>query len=181
VKLYTRTGDEGETGLYGGSRVAKDHPRIEACGAVDECNATLGFVLTVLEDPELGTIVTRLQNELFTLGGDLGTALSLGEVVPRVHAEMTMRLEWEIDRFEQDLNPLRNFILPGGGRAGAALHVARAICRRAERRITTLSGVEKINPEAARYINRLSDLLFVAARLANHRAGAAEIIWKREE
>ena len=179
MKIYTRDGDGGETSLYGGQRVLKDALRVQTYGTVDECNAALGFALTQITDPETCETLLRIQGELFEVGADLATPLSRGETVPRVRAEQTARLEAEIDRFEEDLEPLRHFILPGGSGGGAALHLARAICRRAERHLVTLEQTEDINPEAMRYLNRLSDHLFVLARLANHRAGTPEMIWER--
>lgn len=179
MKIYTRTGDGGETGLYGGQRVLKNVIRVETLGTVDECNAALGLALTRIDDPEARDVLTRLQGELFEVGADLAAPLAQGETVPRVRPEETARLEAEIDRFETELEPLRNFILPGGSEGGAALHLCRAICRRAERHLVTLQRDEAINPEAARYLNRLSDHLFVLARLVNARAGVPETIWER--
>ena len=179
MKIYTKTGDSGETSLYGGQRVRKDVVRVETYGTVDECNAVLGVALTLLTDGAAKAIVTRIQGELFEVGADLATPQARGEVVPRVRPEATARLETEIDAFEEELPPLRHFILPGGSPGGAALHQARAVCRRAERCLVTLEQTEEINPEVTRYLNRLSDHLFVLARLVNHRAGAAEMPWER--
>jgi cob(I)alamin adenosyltransferase len=179
MKIYTRGGDSGETSLYGGQRVWKDALRVQTYGTVDECNAALGLVVTQLTDSELRDVLVRIQGELFEVGADLASPLVRGETVPRVRAEETAQLENEIDRFEEELEPLRHFILPGGSPAGAGLHLARAICRRAERHLVTLEQIEEINPEIGRYLNRLSDYLFVLARLANHRAGTAEMIWER--
>ena len=179
MKIYTKTGDGGETSLYGGQRVSKDVIRMETLGTVDECNAALGLVIAYLEDAEVCGVLTRIQGELFEVGADLATPLERGETVPRVQAEETARLEAEIDRFEEELTPLRHFILPGGSAAGSALHQARAVCRRAERHLVTLDAAEAVNPEARRYLNRLSDHLFVLARLVNHRAGAPETKWER--
>jgi cob(I)alamin adenosyltransferase len=181
MKIYTREGDGGETSLYGGQRVLKDALRVETYGTVDECNAVLGVALTLVEDAEARATLTRIQGELFEVGADLATPLAKGETVPRVQAEETARLEAEIDRFEADLPPLRHFILPGGSPGGAALHQARAVCRRAERCLVRLGQAEAVNPEVARYLNRLSDHLFVLARLVNSRAGAPETIWERPQ
>ncbi|MBV9850130.1 MAG: cob(I)yrinic acid a,c-diamide adenosyltransferase [Armatimonadetes bacterium] len=181
MKIYTRTGDGGETSLYGGQRVGKDALRVKTLGTVDECNAALGVALAQIPDPEVRGVLTRIQGEMFEVGADLATPLARGETVPRVRAEETAQLEAEIDRFEGELEPLRHFILPGGSPGGAALHLARAICRRAERHLVTLAQAEQINAEAARYLNRLSDHLFVSARLVNHRAGMPEVIWERPE
>lgn len=179
MKIYTKTGDGGETSLYGGQRVAKDVIRVETYGTVDECNAVLGQAIAAITDPEAREILTRIQGELFEVGADLATPLERGETVPRVRPEETAQLEAEIDRFEEELEPLRHFILPGGAAGGAALHTARTVCRRAERHLVTLEAAEPINPEAGRYLNRLSDHLFVLARLVNHRAGAPETRWER--
>jgi cob(I)alamin adenosyltransferase len=181
MKIYTKTGDEGETGLYGGQRVRKDAARVEAYGTTDECNAALGAAVIHIADVEIREIVARIQGELFEVGADLSTPLERGDAVPRVRPEMTARLEAEIDRFEDELPPLRHFILPGGSPGGAALHLARAVCRRAERRVVALEQAEALNPEVRRYMNRLSDHLFVLARLANHRAGFPETKWERPD
>ena len=179
MKIYTRSGDGGETSLYGGQRVLKDALRVQTYGTVDECNAALGLARTQIADAEISGTLVRIQGELFEVGADLATPQARGETVPRVRADETARLEGEIDRFEAELDPLRHFILPGGSPGGAALHLARAICRRAERHLVSLEQAEELNPEVARYLNRLSDHLFVLARLANHRAGAPEVLWER--
>lgn len=179
MKIYTRGGDRGETSLYGGQRVWKDALRVQTYGTVDECNAALGVALTHIRDSEIRDTVTRIQGELFEVGADLATPLARGETVPRIQPEATARLEAEVDRFEEELPPLRQFILPGGSPGGAALHLARAICRRAERHLVTLEQTEELNPEVLRYLNRLSDHLFVLARLASLRAGTAEMVWER--
>lgn len=184
MRIYTKSGDAGETGLFGGPRVPKDDARVEAYGTVDELNSQLGAARALLQDAELDALLAGVQNELFDLGADLATPLPAGPpparlAVPRVAPEQTQALEQAIDRLEQELPPLRQFILPAGTPAAAALHVARAVCRRAERRTVALARAEEINPEAVRYLNRLSDLLFVLARLANARAGAADVLWQR--
>lgn len=179
MKIYTKTGDAGETSLYGGQRVPKNIVRVETYGTVDECNAVLGLAAGLIEDAEAKAVVTRIQGELFEVGADLATPLEQGETVPRVRAEETAQLEAEIDRFEEELEPLRHFILPGGSAGGAMLHQARAVCRRAERHLVTLESADTLNPEVGRYLNRLSDHLFVLARLVNHRAGAPEMKWER--
>lgn len=181
MKIYTKTGDQGETALYGGQRVLKNAGRVETYGTVDECNAALGLALTFPLDPDATAILIRIQGELFELGADLATPVVRGEIVPRMQAAETAHLESEIDRMEADLPPLRRFILPGGSQAGAALHLARTICRRAERLLVFLAASEEINPEALRYLNRLSDHLFVLARWVNHRAGVPETEWVRPD
>ena len=179
MKIYTREGDGGETSLYGGQRVGKDALRVETYGTVDECNAVLGVALTLLVDAEARGIGTRSPGEWCEGGADQATPLERGEAAGRVGAEATARLEAEIDRFEAELPPLRHFILPGGSPGGAALHQARAVCRRAERCLVRLAQAEPVNPEVACYMNRLSDHLFMLARLVNSRADALEMIWER--
>lgn len=179
MKIYTKTGDAGQTSLYGGQRVSKDDLRVWTYGTVDECNAVLGVAVSDIDDVEIAAVIARVQADLFLLGADLATPLTKGDVVPRVTASMTEALEVDIDRFEEELPPLRNFILPGGSRGGAALHQARVVCRRAERHLVTLAGQEDVNDEALRYVNRLSDHLFVVARVVNHRKGTPEPIWHR--
>jgi cob(I)alamin adenosyltransferase len=183
AKIYTRRGDDGSTGLFGGPRVRKDDLRVAAYGEVDELNSSLGMAREELRDErqkDLAAIVDRLQSELFTLGSELATpdAEAAPKEVPRVTAEYVSRLEGEIDRLTAELPPMRNFILPGGSRPGAALHLSRTICRRAERKTVELSRDSGVSSEALAYLNRLSDLLFVMARAANLRAGGAEIPWK---
>jgi cob(I)alamin adenosyltransferase len=178
VKLYTRTGDAGETSLFDGTRVRKDDGRVDAYGDVDELNAWLGLARASRLDDDLDAELVRLQRDLFALGARLAdpadkiadrvTKAALGD-------DEVARIEQVIDRLDADLPPLRRFILAGGSPAGAALHVARTVCRRAERRIVALQP--PIDPVLVRYVNRLSDLLFVLARAVNHRAGAAETEW----
>lgn len=178
MKIYTRTGDTGETGLFAGGRVPKDGLRVEAYGAVDELNAVLGLARTVVADAELDAALARIQHDLFALGADLATPLNAATSwVVRADDAMTARLEAELDRFETELPPLTRFILPGGTPAAAHLHLARTVCRRAERRVVRLAHAEPVNQAVLRYLNRLSDWLFVAARLANHRAGRADEPW----
>jgi len=178
VKIYTRTGDDGSTGLLGPGRVPKDAPRVEAYGTVDELNASLG-VARALDtarwiDPELSAIQARL----FNLGAELATleAGALGKLA-RVSEDDVRALEGWIDAREKDLTPLKRFILPGGSPLAAELHRARTVCRRAERRLVALAQKESVEPRLVRYLNRLGDLLFVLARWCNHRAGAEEIEW----
>jgi len=178
VKIYTKTGDRGETGLFAGGRVPKDDQRVETYGTVDELNAILGMTRTQLADDEVGGLLQRIAGELFCLGADLATPLDAkAPWIVRIDEFMVARLEDEIDRFDAQLVPLTQFILPGGSSAGAALHVARTICRRAERRATTLSRMATINDAALRYLNRLSDWLFVVARLVNARSQQVEEKW----
>ena len=177
MKIYTKTGDAGETGLFAGGRVAKDNLRVETYGAVDELNAVIGLARTAAEG-ELDAALARISSELFSLGADLATPLDAATAwIVRVDDTLTARLEGEIDRFETELPPLTNFILPGGAPVAAQLHLARTVCRRAERRAVQLARAEPLNDAALRYLNRLSDWLFVAARLANHRAGRPDEPW----
>jgi cob(I)alamin adenosyltransferase len=188
MKIYTGTGDTGETGLYGGQRVSKDDARVEAYGTVDETGALLGVAAAALPVGELRELVTDLQRQLFTVGADLATPLEretqAGKtIVPRVEPSHSVALETHIDRFEAELEPLRQFIVPGGTPGAAALHHARAVARRAERRVVTLHRADPdgTNAEVLRYLNRLADLLFVLARAANHRARVADVPWTRGE
>jgi cob(I)alamin adenosyltransferase len=179
VKIYSRTGDGGDTGLFDGTRVAKCDPRVAAYGDVDELNAWLGFVRAGLIETELTAMLEPIQRDLFALGARLADpARKIAERVTKaaVTLEDISRLEGWIDQLESELPPLRRFILAGGSPGGAALHVARTICRRAERAMVSL-GQDAFEPELLVYINRLSDLLFVMARAANRRAGAAETEW----
>jgi cob(I)alamin adenosyltransferase len=179
MKIYTKTGDTGETGLYGGTRVPKDTVRVEACGTVDELNACIGFVRSQIQDEELDEILHRIQNELFDIGADLATLDTHPKAASlRIPPTLTTALEKEIDRFEDQLPPLKNFILPGGSTGGAAIHLARTVARRAERCIVNLAKGETVNPAVLIYLNRLSDLLFVLARTVNHRLDEPEPLWE---
>ena len=174
-KIYTRTGDEGTTGLGDGSRVRKDSARVEAYGTVDETNSTIGMILAVPALPDaVANCLTEVQHELFDLGGEL--CIPGHRIITDAQVE---RLEAELDRFNESLPPLKDFILPGGGPAAAACHLARTVCRRAERRCWSLSELESVAPEVLKYLNRLSDLLFVIARvLARHEQGS-EVLWRQ--
>ena len=179
MKIYTRTGDSGETGLFDGERVPKSDPRVEAYGEVDELNASIGFAIAACPDPEIAGMLAAIQRDLFVLGGRLAdprhkVAIRVAKAV--LSEADILRLETWIDQLEATLRPLRRFILPGGTAGGAALHQARTVCRRAERRMVSLGG-DAFEPELLAYINRLSDLLFVMARAANHRAGVNESEW----
>ncbi len=181
-KIYTRAGDAGKTRLVTGEPVTKAAPRVEAYGAVDELNAVVGLVrLETAADPVLDPILARIQNDLFDLGADLATPELDGAAALRIVDAQVERLEGEIDHLNADLTPLTSFVLPGGSRAAAALHLARTVCRRAERR--AVAFVHEASPETAavhgpalRYLNRLSDLLFVASRHANA-GGAGDVLW----
>ncbi len=172
TRVYTKTGDGGETSLVDGSRVSKDDMRVAAFGDVDELNSVLGLARAWNREAEIEEILKHLQNDLFTVGADLATPI--GMAVPRVDDERVTRLEELIDGLLEELEPLREFILPSGTEVGAALHLARAVARRAERLVVTLGKNEETNAAVLRYLNRLSDLLFVLARVANHRSGVKE-------
>jgi cob(I)alamin adenosyltransferase len=179
VKIYTRTGDRGDTRLFDGARVRKHNPRVEAYGDVDELNSFIGAAASFLQDPELASMLAGVQKDLFSVGAQLAdpgfknrTGAKFQIASQRVEA-----LELAIDRFETELPPLRQFILAGGGKCGALLHVARTVCRRAERRVVSLSEEVELNPIVIEYLNRLSDFLFVMARVVNHREGKEEILW----
>jgi cob(I)alamin adenosyltransferase len=178
-RIYTRTGDDGTSGLVTGERRPKSDPRFAAIGAVDEANAAIGLArLHTDADEALDAMLARTQNDLFDLGADLATPEEPARrQALRVSAAQVERLEAEIDRMNEELSPLRSFVLPGGTAAAAALHIARTVARRAERDMVALAGRgETVSAEALRYINRLSDFLFVAARTANDR-GAADVLW----
>jgi cob(I)alamin adenosyltransferase len=193
TRIYTKTGDKGTTMLGSGKRVRKDHPRIEACGDVDELNAVLGLVVAGGLDAEASDLLRAVQNDLFDLGADLtvpatrasgdgsarsGSSRAVSSRAPlRVTPECIAPLEAAIDRHNASLSPLRSFVLPGGTSASAWLHLARTVCRRAERRLVALSRRESVNPHAIIYLNRLSDLLFVLARRAND-GGKSEPLWR---
>jgi cob(I)alamin adenosyltransferase len=175
-KIYTRTGDDGTTGLGDGSRVPKDDARVEAYGAVDECNSAIGVVLAVEGLPaDVRDVLTAIQHELFDLGGEL--------CIPghrAIQAAQVSGLEQSLDAFNDQLPPLKEFILPGGGTAAAACHLARTICRRAERRCWTLARTQTVAIEPLQYMNRLSDLLFVIARVLARLESGGEVLWKHE-
>lgn len=186
MAIYTRTGDKGETGLFGGGRVPKSHPRVAAYGDIDELNSALGAARSAFqEDPALISVdrgLARIQAECFVLGALLATpADKLAKLSPPFHAglpaDAPKRLETEIDAWDKNLAPLKTFILPGGGRAGAALHLARAVSRRAERAVVALASVETVPEGVIVYMNRLSTWLFVAARFVNKETGHAETPW----
>ncbi|HUH12897.1 MAG TPA: cob(I)yrinic acid a,c-diamide adenosyltransferase [Longimicrobiales bacterium] len=183
MRIYTRTGDGGETGLFGGGRSRKDDPRVEAYGAVDELNAMVGWTLTSVRDQEIRARLSTFQPDLFALGSHLATPPTppgrRRPALPPLPGEDRIReLEAWIDAAEAELPELRAFIMPGGAPGGAALHLARTVCRRAERRVVTLAADDEVPGDVIVYLNRLSDLLFVLARLANHRAGEPEEPWR---
>ncbi|GAA5071576.1 cob(I)yrinic acid a,c-diamide adenosyltransferase [Lysobacter panacisoli] len=174
-KIYTRTGDDGTTGLGDGSRVAKDSARVAAYGTVDEANSCIGLILAGDVPDDIRTLLTTVQHQLFDLGGEL--CIPGHAAIFDVDVE---RLEQQLDSFNEALPPLKDFILPGGGEAAARCHVARTVVRRAEREAVSLSRVEDVRPEAVRYLNRLSDLLFVLARVLARASGHGEVLWNHE-
>jgi cob(I)alamin adenosyltransferase len=175
-KIYTRTGDDGTTGLGDGSRIAKDDDRVEAYGTVDEANSAIGMVLAEKSVPKaVRDCLVEVQHDLFELGGEL--CIPGHSAVRDAYIE---RLESELDELNKDLPPLKDFILPGGGRAAAACHLARTITRRAERRVATLASNEDVRSECIRYLNRLSDLLFVVARVLAREESGQEVLWNRD-
>ncbi len=179
MKIYTRTGDSGKTSLFGGGRITKGHVRLHVYGTVDEVSSILGLAVAAGLPEEVREAVVRVQCDLFVLGADLATPLEVdSRAIARLGSALTARLESEIDAWQAALPPLRSFILPGGVLGGAFLHQARTVCRRAERWLVLLSESESINGENLRYLNRLSDWLFVAARVVNWRAGVAEALWE---
>jgi len=181
LKIYTKTGDTGSTGLFGGGRVGKDHPRVEAYGDVDELNAALGLARSIELMPRIDEVIVPLQRDLFAIGALLATPdvekMHQQLAKARIDDERIAELERAIDACDRELEPLKSFILPGGTPKAAALHVARTICRRAERRVVALQREVELPPLVVIYLNRLSDLLFTLARLANQRAGAGEVTW----
>lgn len=178
MRIYTRTGDDGTTGLLGGQRLSKDAPRVEAYGSVDELNAHIGLALAHLRTPvRLGEMLQQVQNTLFIIGSELATPIGQKPPVKPVDASHVQELEGWIDELEENLSPLRHFILPGGSVPAALLHVARTVCRRTERRVVTLFHTEPGNAHIITYLNRLSDLLFVMARAVNAGEGVEDVIW----
>ncbi|MFB5606886.1 MAG: cob(I)yrinic acid a,c-diamide adenosyltransferase [Candidatus Nitrosomaritimum yanchengensis] len=177
MKIYTKTGDDGNTGLQGNYRISKSHPRIISYGTVDEANASLGVVLTNSLDEDIRQILTEIQNDLFLVGADLSNP-NLNDVKNRVSLDMIEKLEQYIDKFESELPPLKNFILPGGDIAAAQLHYVRTVVRRAESQTVQLSEKDEINSNCIKYLNRLSDLFFVMGRLINKRKNREDIPWK---
>jgi len=181
MKIYTRTGDEGETGLFGGGRVQKSHPRVDAYGDVDELNAVLGWSAAAVADDTIRHRLGLIQHDLFTIGAHLATPTSTTRgrppSLPPMPSGRIAEFEQWIDEADTELPELRAFILPGGAPGAAVLHVARTVCRRAERRVVELAATELVDAGIIVYLNRLSDLLFALARLENHRAGRDDVLW----
>jgi cob(I)alamin adenosyltransferase len=179
MKIYTKTGDAGETGLFGGARVSKASLRVEAYGQVDELNSAIGWARVAVSDQALDALLNQIQNDLFEIGAELGsTEERKGKgSMPLIEDAQVEVLERAIDRYEEGPPPLTTFVLPGGSESSARFHLARCVCRRAERSIVNLEAQEPVRGEVLRYINRLSDLLFTMARHANHAAGVEDIPW----
>jgi len=180
MKIYTKTGDAGETGLFGGARVSKASPRVDAYGQVDELNSIIGWTRVAVSDAGIDLLLNRIQNELFEVGAELGSTEDRKQksAIPLIAEEHVHALEHAIDQYEQGPPPLTTFVLPGGSEAAARFHLARCICRRAERTLVALAAEESLRGELFRYLNRLSDLFFVLARYSNHQAGVRDIPWK---
>jgi cob(I)alamin adenosyltransferase len=184
MKIYTKGGDKGQTGLFGGERVSKNSERIEAYGTIDELNSFIGLAVEEVKSPEIKTVLQKIQNELFTLGSDLATPLDEKNEkykIPRVPKSFYQEVEKQIDKIEEQLEPLQNFILPGGSKASALLNICRTICRRAERRVVALKASIDIGENIIIFLNRLSDLFFVLARYENMISGIPDIIWKPDK
>jgi cob(I)alamin adenosyltransferase len=179
MKIYTKTGDKGDTRLFDGTKVRKHDDRVEAYGDVDELNSHIGAAVSFLKDAALTNMLAEVQKDLFSVGAQLADPGAKGQNRGKfeIAKERVEALEKAIDMFETELPPLRQFILAGGGNSGAFLHVARTVCRRAERRVVSLSEKVDVNPIVVEYLNRLSDFLFVIARVVNHREGKQEIVW----
>ena len=179
MKIYTKTGDRGDTRLFDGTKVRKHSERVDAYGDVDELNSFIGAAASFLKDAGLATMLAEVQKDLFSVGAQLADPgfKNQSRAKFQIAPERITALEQAIDSFETELQPLRQFILAGGGHGGAMLHVARTICRRAERRVVSLSEKVEVNPNVIQYLNRLSDFLFVLARVVNHREGKEEIPW----
>jgi len=180
MKIYTKTGDTGETGLFGGDRVSKASLRVETYGEVDELNSTVGWARVEVSDADLDALLNRIQNDLFEVGAELGSTAERKHksMMPLITEAQVVALERAIDEYEEGPPALTSFVLPGGSEAAARFHVARCVCRRAERSLVALGAHETLRGELFRYVNRLSDLLFVLARYANHCAGIQDIPWK---
>jgi cob(I)alamin adenosyltransferase len=185
LKIYTRTGDAGETALFGGGRVKKAHPRVNAYGTVDELNSSIGVAVSMMEESEWRNRLAALQHDLFVLGAVLATPPPAGArrrpTTPEIPLGRVEQMEGWMDEADRSLEPLRTFILPGGTRGAAALHLSRTICRRAEREVVALGHDEPLESDIVRYLNRLSDLLFTLARMENFRAGVPDVLWQKEE
>ncbi len=182
MKIYTKTGDKGETGLFGGARISKNSPRIEAYGTIDELNSFIGLAITETQDSSVKSLLNTIQNQLFIVGSDLATPKS-GEDqkknILRIPAEFYEEIEKSIDFFEEKLDALKNFIIPGGSKSASLLHICRTVARRAERRVVALNSLEQINENIVIFLNRLSDLFFVLSRYENKISNHPDVIWEK--
>ena len=180
MKIYTKTGDAGETGLFGGARVSKASLRVASYGEVDELNSTVGWARVAVSEGTLDDLLNQIQNDLFEVGAELGSTAERKQksAMPMIDEAQVEALEHAIDKYEEGPPPLTSFVLPGGSESASRFHIARCVCRRAERSLVELGAQEAIRGELFRYVNRLSDLLFVLARYANHAAGVEDIPWK---
>lgn len=184
MKIYTKGGDKGETGLFGGERVSKNSPRIEAYGTIDELNSFIGLAVTEVKSEDLKNLLLVVQNQLFTLGSDLATPLNEKNKkydIPRVTEKFFEEIEKQIDKFDALLEPLQNFILPGGTKSASLLNICRTVCRKAERRVVALHASEQTGVNIIIFLNRLSDLFFVLARYENMISGIPDTIWKPDK
>lgn len=184
MKIYTKTGDKGETGLFGGPRVSKDSPRIDAYGTIDELNSFIGLAAAEIIEKNTKKLLEKLQNELFSVGADLATPLTEKNKklkIARIPKEYYLELEEAIDKYEGELESLKNFILPGGSKAAAYLHICRTVSRRAERKVVALSKIENINENIVIFLNRLSDLFFVLSRYENKISKIPDVIWNPKQ
>jgi cob(I)alamin adenosyltransferase len=182
MKIYTRTGDKGETGLFGAGRVPKDSLRIDAYGTIDELNSFMGAAITEVKEKDVKELLLKIQNELFLIGTDLATPNFEKDEklnIKRLPADYHLNMEKEIDKYENELETLKNFILPGGSKSASFLHICRTICRRAERKVVALSKREKVNKNIPVYLNRLSDLFFVLSRYENKSQNIPDALWKK--
>lgn len=177
IKIYTKTGDDGTTGLFGGARLPKDHIRIEAYGTVDELNAVIGLLMAGTAEPQVNHWLQHIQSRLFTIGSNLASDPDKDMITPDLLEEDVLMIEHAIDQMQEVLPPLRHFILPGGSVAVSSAHLARTVCRRAERRVVTLAHVSEVEPRILLYLNRLSDFFFVLARWLGNREGVEEVKW----
>jgi cob(I)alamin adenosyltransferase len=184
MKIYTKTGDKGDTGLFGGERVSKNSPRIEAYGTIDELNSFIGLTVTEVKNKTVKELLIKIQNQLFTVGTDLSTPYSIEEQkknILRVTPDFYEKIEKSIDLFEEKLDELKNFVIPGGSKSSSFLHVCRTISRRAERRVVALNSLEHINGNIVIFLNRLSDLFFVLSRYENKISNYPDVIWESQK
>jgi cob(I)alamin adenosyltransferase len=184
MKIYTKTGDKGETGLFGGTRISKNSPRIEAYGTIDELNSYIGLAITELHDSSVKSLLNKIQNQLFIVGSDLAAPKSTEDQkknIVRIPSEFYEEIEKSIDFYEEKLDKLTNFIIPGGSKSAAILHICRTIARRAERKVVALNSLEQINENIVIFLNRISDLFFVLSRFENKVSNHPDVIWESQK